>query len=82
MLDQHTNIMKTVSIHEAKANLSRLVADVEKCGERVLLSRYGRPVVELVPAQPSKRTTPHAHLRKIRYRGDLTDDTCSEWEDV
>lgn len=82
LLVHHTNNMKTVSIHEAKAQLSGLVAAVEKSGERVVLSRYGKPVVELVPCRPRKRSMPHPRLAKIRYSGDLTQPTESEWKSV
>ncbi|HTO59547.1 MAG TPA: type II toxin-antitoxin system prevent-host-death family antitoxin [Pseudomonadales bacterium] len=40
--------MRKVNMHEAKTTLSQLVQAVED-GERVVLARAGRPVVELVP---------------------------------
>lgn len=39
--------MKTVNIHEAKTNLSRLLAQVE-AGEEVVIARNGKPVARLV----------------------------------
>lgn len=39
--------MKTVNIHEAKTQLSRLIAAVE-AGEEVVLARGGKPVARLV----------------------------------
>ena len=36
------------NIHEAQANLSRLVARVEQ-GEEIIISRAGKPVAKLVP---------------------------------
>jgi prevent-host-death family protein len=39
--------MKTVNIHEAKTQLSRLIAEVE-AGEDVVLARAGSPVARLV----------------------------------
>ena len=39
--------MKTVNIHEAKTQLSRLIAEVE-AGEEVVLARGGKPVARLV----------------------------------
>ncbi len=39
--------MATLNIHEAKTQLSRLVADVEAGGE-VIIARAGRPVAKLV----------------------------------
>jgi prevent-host-death family protein len=40
--------MDRVGMHEAKTNLSRLVARVE-AGEDVVIQRNGKPVVRLVP---------------------------------
>lgn len=40
--------MKTVNIHDAKTQLSRLIAEVE-AGESVTIARRGVPVVRLVP---------------------------------
>jgi prevent-host-death family protein len=39
--------MKTVNIHEAKTQLSRLVAEVEAGGE-IVLARAGKPVARIV----------------------------------
>ena len=72
--------MQTVSIHEAKARLSGLITAVERKGERVLLSRYGKPVAEIVPYRGRKRTRPHPDLSGIRYQGDLTEPTLAEWD--
>ena len=44
----------TVSIHEAKTHLSRLVARVSS-GEEVIIAKAGKPVARLVPIK-EKRT--------------------------
>ena len=48
--------MKTVNIHEAKTNLSSLIAAAE-AGEEVVISRANKPVVKLVAMEsaPKKR---------------------------
>ena len=43
--------MVTVNVHEAKTNLSRLLAQVE-AGEDVVIARNGKPVARLVEYQP------------------------------
>jgi prevent-host-death family protein len=40
--------MKTVSISDAKKRLTELAREVEQ-GETVVVTRYGRPVFDLVP---------------------------------
>ena len=42
--------MVTVNVHEAKTNLSRLLAQVE-AGEEVVIARNGKPVARLVIAR-------------------------------
>ncbi len=49
--------MRTVNIHEAKTQLSRLLAAVE-AGDEVLISRAGKPIARLVGLQPTPRRRP------------------------
>ena len=44
--------MKTITIHKAKTNLSRLIADVCK-GEEIIIARGKKPVAKLVPVEPA-----------------------------
>ena len=46
--------MIEVNIHEAKTQLSRLIAKVEQ-GEEVVIARAGEPVAKLVRADRSKQ---------------------------
>lgn len=41
--------MKLVSIYEAKAHLSKLIASLETGEDRIVLCRHGVPVADLVP---------------------------------
>lgn len=43
--------MKTVNMHEAKTNLSRLVAAAAK-GEAFIIARAGKPLVKVEPIAP------------------------------
>ena len=43
--------MPIVNVHEAKTQLSRLLAQAE-AGEEVVIARHGDPVVRLVPCKP------------------------------
>jgi prevent-host-death family protein len=45
---------KTVNIADAKKHLSRLIARVER-GERIVIARAGKPVVELRPVRKMKK---------------------------
>ena len=46
-------MQSTVNIHEAKAQLSALIARAE-AGEDVVIARANKPVVRLVPVVPPK----------------------------
>ena len=41
------------NIHEAKTHFSKLVAAVE-AGEKVVICRNGKPIIECIPARPSR----------------------------
>jgi len=55
--------MKHVGIFDAKTNLSALVEEVEKGGS-VVITRHGKPVAKLVPAQPELTKEEIARRRK------------------
>jgi prevent-host-death family protein len=46
--------MRTINIHAAKTQLSRLVEDAAK-GEEIIIAKAGRPVARLVPLVDAKR---------------------------
>ena len=57
-----------VNIHEAKTHLSRLLEQVA-AGERVIISKAGKPIAELVPHQRTEVV--FGGLRgQIRYQHD------------
>ena len=43
----------TINIHEAKTQLSALVARAE-AGEEIVIARANKPVVRLVPVEPAR----------------------------
>lgn len=45
--------MKVVNLHAAKTNLSRLVDDAVK-GDEVVIAKSGKPLVRLVPIEPTR----------------------------
>lgn len=49
--------MTTVSVHEAKTHLSRLIERV-LAGEEIVVARNKEPVIKLVPASPKKKKKP------------------------
>ena len=49
--------MTVVNVHEAKTQLSRLLAQVE-AGEDVVIARRGKPVARLVACKPRGKRQP------------------------
>jgi len=63
--------MKTVNTHEAKTNLSRILAEVEK-GEEYILARAGKAVARLSPIHhPSVPATPGKWRGIVTVRPDF-----------
>jgi prevent-host-death family protein len=46
--------MRTLNIHEAKTQLSRVVDDVA-AGEEVIIAKAGKPMVKMVPLTAGKQ---------------------------
>lgn len=57
---------KQVNVHQAKTQLSKLLAEVEKGGE-VIVARDGKPVAKLVPFVPEGKRK----LRTGRWKGKI-----------
>ena len=75
--------MATVNVHEAKTNLSRLLAQVE-AGEEVIIARNGKPVARLVSVR-QKRKRQFGTMRALINIDDsffdpLTEEELKLWE--
>jgi prevent-host-death family protein len=53
----------TVNIHEAKTNLSRLLARVAR-GEEIIIAKAGKPLARLVPFEKARAMTDVLDLYK------------------
>ncbi len=66
--------MKTVNIHEAKTQLSRILAEVEK-GEEYIVARAGKAIARLSPIQkPVNHTKPGEWKGRVVVRADFDDE--------
>lgn len=78
--------MKTVTTHQAKTQLSKLLAEVE-AGEEIIIARGTRPVARLVPLRRTpRRSRPRVGTRTssaVTWSRDaflpLTDRELEEW---
>lgn len=57
--------MHAMSLAHAKAHLSELLNTVES-GEEVVITRHGRPIARVVPANPVKQPLPLQRLAELR----------------
>ena len=75
--------MPVVNVHEAKTQLSRLLAQVE-AGEEVVIARRGRPVARLVRCQPKGKRQPDVLKGKVKmtdaFFEPLPEDELKLWE--
>ncbi|MEH0196646.1 type II toxin-antitoxin system Phd/YefM family antitoxin [Caulobacter sp. CCNWLY153] len=60
--------MREVGVLEAKTHLSALLDAVEKGGEAVLITRNGRPVAKLSPAEEAATTPRRASAAELVER--------------
>ena len=81
MWTNRTNVagMKTVNVHDAKTNFSKLLASVETGGGSFVICRDGEPVADLVPHKRSSRIKPHPVLSRIKIKYNPV-ETASEEE--
>jgi prevent-host-death family protein len=73
-----------VTIHNAKTNLSQLIARVE-AGEEIVLARGKQPVARLVPFQPRETRRAFGPLRGVISVGPeffepLSTEELADWE--
>lgn len=76
--------MPVVNVHQAKTQLSRLLAQVE-AGEEVVIARRGAPVARLVACRPGGRRRPDVLKGKSALADavlePLPEDESRLWED-
>ena len=73
---------ESVNVYQAKTEFSRLIARVEG-GERIVISRSGRPVARLVPFEPERSPRqPGVWKGRVRIADDFnafTPDDAAAW---
>jgi prevent-host-death family protein len=66
--------MKSVNVHEAKTQLSMLLAEIEERGERIVICRNGEPVADLVPHRRKVSMAPDPKLGAFTVGYDPTEE--------
>ena len=73
--------MPVINLHEAKANLSRLV-DAAAAGEEIIIAKAGKPVVRLAPVENLAPRQPGLAKGRISdaFFEPLPEQELSAWE--
>ena len=72
-----------MNVHEAKAQLSRLLAALEGDGQTVVICRNGRPVADLVPHPRAGRIKTRPVLGNIKIGCDPVEPLAGiEWPEA
>ncbi len=64
--------MEVYKASEFKAKCLKIMDQVAETGERVVITKRGMPVAELVPAREQRKSLFGVHKGKIRILGDIT----------
>jgi prevent-host-death family protein len=72
-----------LKVHEAKANFSGVLSEVENNLTVITILRYGRPVAKIVPVTPERDMSPlPGFAGHVRMKGDWFADESSDWENA
>ena len=72
--------MKTVKASEFKARCLKLMDEVAKSGEEVVITKNGKPITRLVPYPTPVASLFGAHRGRIHSAGDVVSPVEESWE--
>ena len=79
-LEQETETgVRTVTASEFKAKCLKIMDQVAETGERVVITKRGIPVAELIPARDRRKSMFGAMRGMITYKGDIISPIDVEW---
>jgi prevent-host-death family protein len=70
----------TVSVTEFKAKCLRLLADVEKKGDRIIITKRGRPVAQVGPTLAAVPPLRGMWKDSVKILGDIVNFHDDPWE--
>jgi prevent-host-death family protein len=77
--------MKEVAISEFKAKCLAMIEEVEKTKQPIRVTKFGRPLAEVVPATPDKKQRSWIGSMKgqVKFLGDIVAPVFdeSDWKD-
>ncbi len=76
--DKATSIW-TIKASEFNARCLKLIDEVAKSGEEIVITKHGRPVSKLAPYRKRPKMPFGRHRDKIRILGDIVSPMPAEW---
>lgn len=73
-------LMKTVKASEFKAKCLRLMEEVARSGNPVVITKNGRPIAQLSPLVSRPASLCGAHKGKIAIKGNVVDPIDETWD--
>lgn len=71
--------MKALSVSEFKATCLSVLEDVNKQKTRVIITKRGKPIAEVIPYDPIKKDIPLKNT--VKFMGDIISPVADEdWE--
>ena len=70
----------TIRASEFKAKCLKLMDEVQRTGEAIIITKNGKPVARLEPVAPARRSLRGLHKGEIEIRGDIISPLDVEWE--
>jgi prevent-host-death family protein len=71
---------RTIKASEFKAKCLALIDEVASTGDAIIVTKNGKPLVELVPHQPPKRSPLGIWKDKVLIKGDIIAPIDVEWD--
>ena len=72
--------MRTMKASEFKAKCLKLMDEVAESGEPLVITKNGRPIAQLSPISPKRRSIWGLHKGQIEILGDIISPIDVEWE--
>jgi prevent-host-death family protein len=72
--------MKTMPAAKFKAQCLSVLDDVNKKKERIVVTKHGKPVAQIVPCRTAATTTSNPLKGSVIYEGDIISSTGEAWE--
>jgi prevent-host-death family protein len=71
---------RMIKVSEFQAKCLALLDEVERTGDRLVITKNGKPIAEVGPHNPQKRSPLGIWKGKITIKGDIISPIDVEWE--